>query len=108
MGDLNTVEDAPALAAFQARGFVDVFRAANPGAAGATVWQRIREPAPTAVRRVDYVLLRPGDGVTADVVGSRVVLNAPARLADGGVLWPSDHYGVLADVRLAVRPASAP
>jgi endonuclease/exonuclease/phosphatase family metal-dependent hydrolase len=107
MGDLNTVEDAPGLAAFQSQGFVDLFRAANPGEAGATVWQRIREPAATVFRRVDYVLLRPGDGVTVDVVGSRVVLNAPARQADGGVLWPSDHYGVLADVRLAIRRTSA-
>jgi endonuclease/exonuclease/phosphatase family metal-dependent hydrolase len=107
MGDLNTAEGAPALEAFLEHGFVDLFRAANPDARGATVWQRIREPSPTVVRRVDYVLLRPGDGFTADVVTSRVVLNTPGQRQDGGVLWPSDHYGVLAEVRLGIRRASA-
>ncbi|HEU4371108.1 MAG TPA: endonuclease/exonuclease/phosphatase family protein [Methylomirabilota bacterium] len=106
MGDLNTGEGAPGLGTFLDHGFVDLFRAANPGGSGSTVWQRIREPAPTVFRRVDYVLLRVGDGLGADVVASRVVLNTPGRNAEGGVLWPSDHYGVLAEVRLALRRAS--
>ena len=104
MGDLNTAEDTPALAAFLERGFVDLYRAANPDTRGATVWQRIRQAAPTVFRRVDYVLLRVGDGRPPDVTASRVVLNTPGRSKDGGVLWPSDHYGVLAEVRL--RPVT--
>jgi hypothetical protein len=36
---------------------------------------------------------------------SRVVVDAPSRLPDGTPLWPSDHYGVLAD--LAVFPPSS-
>lgn len=104
MGDFNTAEDAPALGAFLDYGFVDLFRAANPGTPGPTVWQRIHEPVSTVLRRVDYVLLRPGGGLAADVVTSRIVLNTPGRHADGGVLWPSDHYGVLAEVRF--RPAT--
>ena len=105
MGDLNTVDSAPAFAAFREHGFVDAFRAANPEAAGPTVWQRIHEPSSTVFRRVDYVLLRPGDGFTADFVAGRVVLNRPGRSDDGAVLWPSDHYGVLAEVRLTPRTA---
>jgi hypothetical protein len=31
-----------------------------------------------------------------------VVVDQPGRLPDGTALWPSDHYGVLAD--LAVFP----
>jgi hypothetical protein len=31
---------------------------------------------------------------------SRVVLATPARRADGSTLWPSDHYGVLAELDL--------
>jgi hypothetical protein len=27
-----------------------------------------------------------------------VVLNTPGALDDGQVLWPSDHYGVLAEL----------
>jgi endonuclease/exonuclease/phosphatase family metal-dependent hydrolase len=104
MGDLNTAEGAPVLDAFLDHGFVDLFRAAHPRAPGPTVWQRIHAPASTVFRRVDYVLLRAGAGFAAEVLGSRVVLNTPGRRQDGAVLWPSDHYGVLAEVRL--RPVT--
>jgi endonuclease/exonuclease/phosphatase family metal-dependent hydrolase len=103
MGDLNIGEAAPALGAFREHGFVDLFRAANPSAPGPTVWQRIDAPAPTVFRRVDYVLLRPGGGLQPDVVASRVVLNTPRPHHDGGVLWPSDHYGVFVEVGLVRR-----
>jgi hypothetical protein len=32
------------------------------------------------------------------VAASRIVLDTPHRLPDGSTLWPSDHYGVLADL----------
>jgi endonuclease/exonuclease/phosphatase family metal-dependent hydrolase len=105
MGDLNTDETSPVLAAFRDHGFVDLFRAANPTAPGHTVWQRIDALAPTVARRVDYVFLRPGGGGEADVVSSRVVLNTPRSREASGVLWPSDHYGVFVEVRLTARPA---
>ena len=103
MGDLNTGETAPVLGAFLDHGFVDVFRAANPTAPGPTVWQRIEEPAPTVFRRVDYVFLRAGDGLAANAVSGRVVLNRPRPREAGGVLWPSDHYGVFVEVGLLRR-----
>jgi endonuclease/exonuclease/phosphatase family metal-dependent hydrolase len=103
MGDLNTGEHA--LGAFLDHGFVDAFRVANPDAQGATVWQRIDAPGPTVFRRVDYVLLRPGGGLEAAVVAGRVVLNHPRSRPDGGVLWPSDHYGVFVEVTLVPRGA---
>jgi endonuclease/exonuclease/phosphatase family metal-dependent hydrolase len=106
MGDLNTGETAPVLGAFLDHGFVDGFRAANPAAPGLTVWQRIDAPAPTVLRRVDYVFVRAGAGVDATAVSGRVVLNTPRPRQDGGVLWPSDHYGVLVEVDL-LRRASA-
>lgn len=34
------------------------------------------------------------------VPASRVVLDRPGRGPDGGPLWPSDHYGVLAEIEL--------
>ena len=88
-------------AAFLDHGFVDAFRAANPEAPGLTVWQRIDAPAATVQRRVDYVFVR-----AASPVSGRVVLNTPRPVGAGGVLWPSDHYGVLVEVDL-VRRASA-
>jgi endonuclease/exonuclease/phosphatase family metal-dependent hydrolase len=103
MGDLNTVETAPALQELLAGGFVDAFRTANPTAAGVTVKQDVTAPTPTARRRIDYVFVLPGTAVTADVVSSRVVLDRPGRNGDGSTLWPSDHYGVFAEVVLRSR-----
>jgi endonuclease/exonuclease/phosphatase family metal-dependent hydrolase len=106
MGDLNTGETAPELGAFLDHGFVDAFRATNPTAPGPTVWQRIDASTPTVFRRVDYVFVRAGDAVAASAVSSRVVLNTPRRRGDGGLLWPSDHYGVFVEIGL-LRRASA-
>ena len=55
------------------------------------------------IRRVDYVFVLPGTTMDAEVRSSRVVLNTPGLLADGATLWPSDHYGVLADLELRDR-----
>jgi endonuclease/exonuclease/phosphatase family metal-dependent hydrolase len=100
LGDLNTAESVPALREVLDQGFVDLFRHANPTAMGATVRQDIVASIPTVRRRIDYVLLLPGTDVSATVVASRTVLNTPGRRDDGGALWPSDHYGVFAEIRL--------
>ena len=99
MGDFNATESLPAITALNGNGgFVDAFRAANPQAPGLTVWQRPWSPAPTVFRRVDYIFVA---GAGSDVAcASRLVLDRPRRLADGRTLWPSDHYGVLAELRL--------
>jgi endonuclease/exonuclease/phosphatase family metal-dependent hydrolase len=99
MGDLNATEDSPALALLRARGgFVDTFRAANPGLAGYTDDQVMEVERATAFERVDYVLVAAGGVSTDRVLSSRVVLDRPVRDADGDVLWSSDHYAVLSDV----------
>jgi exonuclease III len=100
MGDLNSTPDAPGLRSLIDRlGFVDAFRAVHADDPGFTVFQPVREPARLARRRVDYVLLARG-AAGLRVRASRVVLDAPGRGGDGDPLWPSDHYGVLADVDL--------
>jgi endonuclease/exonuclease/phosphatase family metal-dependent hydrolase len=97
LGDFNAVEDAePIRLLTREAGFVDAFRVANPGAPGFTAGQDVAAPRPTASRRIDYVFLVPGGTRASRVAGSRVVLRAPRP--DGAVLWPSDHYGVLADL----------
>ncbi|HSF06136.1 MAG TPA: endonuclease/exonuclease/phosphatase family protein [Methylomirabilota bacterium] len=100
MGDFNAVEGGEGMAALADAGLVDAFRAANPTGTGSTVWQQIEAPASTVFRRVDYVLVLPGTAMAVRVRASRIVLDTPGRLANGGVLWPSDHYGVLADLEL--------
>jgi hypothetical protein len=39
-------------------------------------------------------------------VSSRIVLNTPERRPDGSTLWPSDHYGVLAEIDLSPSGSS--
>ena len=106
LGDFNAVEGSPPIAALTgAAGLIDVFRAANPTEAGATDSQRTKAPNSTVTRRIDYLFLLPGTAVPGRILGSRVVLNAPRRRRGGRILWPSDHYGVLAEVDVLRRPA---
>src|SRR5262245_37871256 len=107
MGDFNAVEDSTGILRLTHQaGYVDAFRSANPGAAGSSVFPAVRPPGPTVRRRVDFVFLVPGHVVPGRVLTSRVVLNAPRPAENGQVLWPSDHYGVLAE--LDVFPALPP
>ena len=53
------------------------------------------------------MLFRSPNGAPAPRVrGSRVVLDTPARRPDGSTLWPSDHYGVLAELELGAADAA--
>jgi endonuclease/exonuclease/phosphatase family metal-dependent hydrolase len=98
-GDLNArPEDRAIRVLVRKLGLVDAFAAANPGAPGFTVRQAPRESRPTAQRRVDYVLARPAKGGSLRVAASWIVMRTPDRGPDLRMLWPSDHYGVLADL----------
>ncbi len=99
LGDFNAAAESPAIGALtNGADFIDAFRSANPTLPGLTVWQQVDAPDPTVRRRSDYVFVIPGRDVPGRVLSSRVVLNTPRRLPDGTVLWPSDHYGVLAEL----------
>lgn len=99
MGDFNAGDTMSAIRALNGDGgFVDAFRAANPDSPGLTVWQRPGAPEPTVGRRVDYIFVA-GTGIDVACT-SRVILDRPHRDSDGRMLWPSDHYGVLAELRL--------
>ncbi len=101
MGDFNAGDGSPALAPFtESARFVDAFRVVNPMEPGPTAWQPLDVVEATASRRVDRIYLVPGERIRGSVLSSRVILNQPRRLADGGFLWPSDHYGVLAEVEI--------
>jgi endonuclease/exonuclease/phosphatase family metal-dependent hydrolase len=99
MGDFNTPETSKVLTTLRKEaGFIDVFRIVNPESNGPTVWQRIESPQSTVSRRVDFILLLNGSESAASVRSSRIVLDRPGQLPDGTALWPSDHYGVLAEL----------
>lgn len=89
MGDFNAAEGSPRITAL------------TEGAG--LVWQRVEVPASTVFRRVDYVFVLPGTLVPGRVRASRVVLDARRRFANGATLWPSDHYGVLAELELGTE-----
>ena len=108
MGDLNAVESSEAMAALASQiPFVDAFRAVHPDAPGFTVYQPVTAPDRRVRRRVDYVLLVAGRVFPGAVLDSRVVVDEPGRLPDGTVLWPSDHFGVLADLQLYPTPTAS-
>jgi endonuclease/exonuclease/phosphatase family metal-dependent hydrolase len=102
MGDFNASEGDPSLAALK-RAFVDAFRAVNPDEPGFTDLQQTDAATATVSQRYDYIFVVPGARGPGAVLTSRVVLNAPRRYADGTMLWPSDHYGVLAELELTTR-----
>jgi endonuclease/exonuclease/phosphatase family metal-dependent hydrolase len=104
-GDFNTREGADAYAELLSAGFVDAFRAVNPGATGPTSRQQVHAAQSTALRRIDFVFVVPGANGPPRVLESRVVLDTPRRRADGTTLWPSDHYGVLAVIEIPTNGA---
>jgi endonuclease/exonuclease/phosphatase family metal-dependent hydrolase len=109
MGDLNATEDSPALSLLRGRGgFVDTFRAANPGLAGYTDDQELDAEHATAFERVDYVLVSAAAPLGERVLSSRVVLDRPTFDEDGDVLWSSDHYAVLSEVDVFGRTVTDP
>lgn len=102
LGDFNAHESTDWLRALvRDAGLVDAYRAANPGGSGPTVWQRPDAHDPTVTRRVDFIFVVPGTAAPARVRSSHVILSTPGRLANGAALWPSDHYGVVADIAIS-------
>jgi endonuclease/exonuclease/phosphatase family metal-dependent hydrolase len=91
-GDFNALPSSPLLRslvgprASRARAFQDVWAGAKPGARGGTYHWGLGLPGP----RLDYILVRPPCAIdAARISGTRV---------DRAL--PSDHYAVVADLRL--------
>jgi endonuclease/exonuclease/phosphatase family metal-dependent hydrolase len=85
--------------------YQDAWEAVHPGEAGHTFTPDNRlvrdgEMALERGRRIDYVMVRCGPhGPLLEVTGCQRILDQPV---DG--VWASDHFGVLADLRLPPRP----
>jgi endonuclease/exonuclease/phosphatase family metal-dependent hydrolase len=98
LGDLNSRADGggtPTYANLLAAGFRDAWTQARPNDVGLTCChgEDLREGGGAFYSRIDYVLARKFRGVAAGIVGEE----ARDRLAG---LWPSDHAGVWARLRL--------
>ena len=97
VGDFNSVEGDPVHDRITGAGWADTFREKHPTDPGITSHQVIRSPTPANDARIDFVFARPG-GCGLKVVDSEVIGDAYVPYQDG-VLWPSDHYGVVSTVR---------
>ncbi|MBW5484407.1 endonuclease/exonuclease/phosphatase family protein [Streptomyces bambusae] len=110
LGDLNSAaggvgavpgsSDTPTYANFLADGFKDVWVATHRKNPGFTCCQApdLRNPTSTLSQRIDYVLFRNGfKALKAERVGEEQADRTPSGL------WPSDHAGVLATLKLPRR-----
>lgn len=109
VGDFNSRPDGTRGAAYdiiRAEGFVDAWSQANPGHAGYTCCHDgtdLRTTERPLDERLDFVLVRDRFTRVEDrivgTVDAWLVGEEPADLAAYG-LWPSDHAGVVAALRL--------
>ncbi len=101
-GDLNDLPDSETVASLTRAGFVDLYCAYGAGLGYTNDHNDIDlcAEAGTHNQRIDYLLMRAGRGSAAEVVRVGLCADRPQRLGDGGWLWPSDHIGVIATLRL--------
>lgn len=106
LGDFNARPGAPAYRALTRSGLRDAWRGAGGGRPGLTCCfdVSLTDPSDQVEKRIDLVMLGNGvRAVSARLVGGRLAARTP------GGLWPSDHIGVVASLRIPRRdPARAP
>ena len=97
-GDFNAEEHSHEIRWLtELSGWVDSFRHLNPGDVGHTWGQALAETAATGSRRIDFLFSAPAAGEHWDPCHSRLILDRAFPAERDGVLWASDHYGVLTD-----------
>jgi endonuclease/exonuclease/phosphatase family metal-dependent hydrolase len=97
-GDFNAEEHSREIRGLtEAAGWLDSFRHLNPDDAGHTWGQSLAAATATAGSRIDFLFSAPSSGEHWDPRHSRLVLDAAFPETREGVLWASDHYGVLTD-----------
>lgn len=96
VGDFNAEPGSAELKRLADAGFVDAWVDDGPGHTFDRVNDYARE-ADEPSCRIDYILVR---GSAATAAGARLAFTEPNR-AGGAPVWPSDHFGVVAEVTLA-------
>lgn len=97
-GDFNAEEHSREIRALtELRGWIDSFRHVHREADGYTWGQVLEEVSATAGRRIDFLFSVPAAAERWEPRQSRLVLDRSFPSRGGGVLWASDHYGVLTD-----------
>ncbi len=101
-GDFNDVPGSETIAHLKRAGFVDLHEAFGSGPGYTNDRDDIDLSAARAThnQRIDYLMLRPANGCAPAVVEAGPFAERPQRQSDGTWLWPSDHIGVIATLRL--------
>lgn len=102
-GDLNLLPTSAEHAQLVGAGFIDLLQEQyGTGAAGYTCCQSdpgLRNPSPTLVKRIDYVMVRPAEGYKLGPMDIQVFGDEPSERTSTG-MWPSDHAGLFAKLVL--------
>jgi endonuclease/exonuclease/phosphatase family metal-dependent hydrolase len=97
-GDFNAEEHSHEIRLLtDLRGWVDSFRHLHDEAEGHTWGQVLVDTASTAGRRIDFLFSAPSGNHHWEPRHSRLILDRAFPRSRDGVLWASDHYGVLTD-----------
>jgi endonuclease/exonuclease/phosphatase family metal-dependent hydrolase len=99
-GDFNAEEHSHEIRGLtELAGWIDSFRHLNPEVAGHTWGQSLATATATATAgsRIDFLFSAPSGGEHWDPRQSRLILDRAFPESRDGVLWASDHYGVLTD-----------
>jgi endonuclease/exonuclease/phosphatase family metal-dependent hydrolase len=103
-GDFNAEEHSHEIKALtELRGWVDSFRHIHEEADGHTWGQALAETVATAGRRIDFLFSAPSGDEHWVPCHSRLILDRSFPHSQEGVLWASDHYGVLTDFEAPSR-----
>lgn len=101
-GDFNDVPGSETIAQFGRAGFIDLHAAFGSGPGYTNDRDDIDLNAEHAShnQRIDYLMMRPAGGHAPEVREVALFADRPHRRSDGTWLWPSDHIGVIATLRL--------
>ncbi len=94
-GDFNDTPGSPTIGALLSKGARDAWTGAEPGLTG--LRGSVTDADNAADERIDYIFLL---GAGAAVQRAEPFLDHPFPRAGGGVLWASDHIGVMAWLKL--------
>jgi endonuclease/exonuclease/phosphatase family metal-dependent hydrolase len=101
-GDFNDFPGSETIASFKRAGFIDLHDAfgSGPGYTNDSDDIDVAAECATHNQRIDYLMMRPASGRAPEVVEVGPFAGRPHRESDGTWLWPSDHIGVMATLRL--------
>jgi endonuclease/exonuclease/phosphatase family metal-dependent hydrolase len=101
-GDFNALPESEPVLAFTRIGFIDIWAAAGNvgGYTNDSEDIDLESCAASHNQRVDYLFCRPPRGQELILSEVRLFLDNAHREPDGRYLWPSDHIGVMARLRL--------